>query len=84
VTECGGNYDVLNYLDPVTSTQLAGITNYLAGSTNSASGDTSAASKSLTAGGLVNRRSDGNLWSGACPAGSADTAASFPTTAAPP
>jgi hypothetical protein len=72
VTECGGNYDVLNYLDPVTSTQLAGITNYLAGSTNSASGDTSAASKSLTAGGLVSRRSDGALWSGTCPAGSAD------------
>jgi hypothetical protein len=73
VTECGGNYNVLNYLDPVTSTQLAGITNYLAGSTNSASGDTSAANKSLTAGGLVNRRSDGNLWSGACPAGTTDS-----------
>ncbi len=73
VSECGGNYDVLNYLDPVTSTQLAGITNYLTGSTNSASGDTSAATKSLTAGGLVNRRSDGSLWSGACPAGNSDT-----------
>jgi hypothetical protein len=73
VPECGGNYDVVNYLDPVTSTHLAGITNYLAGSTHSASGDTSAATKSLTAGGLVNRRGDGNLWAGACPAGSSDT-----------
>jgi hypothetical protein len=69
VAECGGNYTVTNYLDPVVATDLAGITNYLAGSTNSSSGITSAASKSLATGGAVNRRSDGTLWAGACPPG---------------
>jgi hypothetical protein len=39
VSQCGGNYNAANYLDPATSTSLAGITNYLAG-TNSASGST--------------------------------------------
>lgn len=39
VTQCGGNYNAVNYLDPATSTALAGITNYLAG-TNNASGIT--------------------------------------------
>jgi hypothetical protein len=39
VTQCGGNYNAANYLDPATSTALAGITNYLAG-TNNASGIT--------------------------------------------
>ena len=67
VTECGGNYVVGNYLDPVAASDLAGITNYLAGSTNSASGDTSAANKSLSASGAVSRHSDGTLWSGNCP-----------------
>lgn len=67
VNECGGNYVVSNYLDPVVATDLSGITNYLAGTTNSASGDTSAANKSLSAGGAVNRRSDGKLWAGSCP-----------------
>ncbi|BAO30647.1 hypothetical protein [Sulfuritalea hydrogenivorans] len=66
VTECGGNYVVGNYLDPVVATNLGGITNYLAGSTNNASGDTSAANKSLSAGGIINRRSDGALWAGNC------------------
>lgn len=73
VTECGGNYDVANYLDPVTSSQLAGITNYFAGSTNNASGDTSTSSKSLTLAGPIHRRTDGSLWSGDCPAASADS-----------
>jgi type II secretory pathway pseudopilin PulG len=66
VTECGGNYLVTNYLDPVVDTSLGGITNYLAG-TNSASGDTSAANKALSANSIVNRRSDATLWGGNCP-----------------
>ncbi|MDA8258928.1 MAG: hypothetical protein M0Z99_25385 [Betaproteobacteria bacterium] len=69
VTECGGNYVVSNYLDPSVASNLSGVTNYLAGSTNSASGDTASASKSLSAGGEVNRRSDGTLWAGNCPSG---------------
>jgi hypothetical protein len=39
VTQCGGNYDAANYLDPKTASALGGITNYLAG-TNNASGAT--------------------------------------------
>lgn len=39
VTQCGGNYNAANYLDPATATALGGITNYLAG-TNAASGNT--------------------------------------------
>lgn len=39
VTECGGNYNVANYLDPAVPAALGGVTNYLAG-TNSASGVT--------------------------------------------
>lgn len=66
VTECGGNYLVSNYLDPVVATNLGGITNYLGG-TNSASGDTSAANKALSANGAVNRRGNGTLWAGNCP-----------------
>ncbi len=72
VTECGGNYTASNYLDPVTSTQLAGVTNYLAGSTNAASGDASASAKSLTVAGAVSSRSGGTLWAGSCPAGSSE------------
>ncbi len=39
VTQCGGNYDARNYLDPTTATALVDVTNYLAGA-NSASGTT--------------------------------------------
>lgn len=39
VTQCGGNYNAVNYLDPFTATALGGVTNYLAG-TNAASGNT--------------------------------------------
>lgn len=39
VTQCGGNYNAANYLDPVTATALGGITNYLGGR-NAASGST--------------------------------------------
>lgn len=66
VDECGGNYAVTNYLDPVVASNLAGITNYLAGTTNSASGDSSATDKALSAGGSINRLSDGTLWAGNC------------------
>ncbi|MCF8175647.1 MAG: hypothetical protein K9K30_10440 [Burkholderiaceae bacterium] len=66
VTECGGNYVVANYLDPVVATDLGGVTNYLPG-TNGASGDTSGATKSLSAGGINNRRGNSSIWSGECP-----------------
>ena len=67
VTECGGNYVVSNYLDPAVATNLGGITNYLAG-TNKASDVTSPVTpKALSANGVVNRRSDGTLWTGNCP-----------------
>lgn len=39
VSQCGGNYNAVNYLDPAASTALDGVTNYLAG-TNAASGNT--------------------------------------------
>lgn len=71
VTQCGGNYAVNNYLDPSAAADLAGITNYLAGSVNSASGNSSVANKPLSSAGTVNRRSDGTLVAGICPAGSA-------------
>lgn len=41
VSECGGNYDARNYLDPFTATaNLNGITNYFSGTTNNATGPT--------------------------------------------
>lgn len=39
VSQCGGNYDARNYLDPANLAALGGISNYLAGA-NSASGST--------------------------------------------
>ncbi len=66
VSECGGNYVVSNYLDPMVASNLGGITNYLAG-TNNASGDTSTTNKSLSANSVVNRRTDGTLLPGNCP-----------------
>jgi hypothetical protein len=68
-SECGGNYDVKNYLDPDVAGALAGVTNYFGGSTNNASGDTSAADKSMTIQGAIQRRADATLWPQACPAG---------------
>lgn len=73
VAQCGGNYNVLNYLDPGTVGALAGTSNYFTGSTNNASGDTSAAVKSLSPQGAVQKASDGKLWPRACPAGAACT-----------
>lgn len=37
VSQCGGNYNAANYLDPGVTSALGGVTNYLAG-TNNASG----------------------------------------------
>jgi len=71
VTECGGNYDVSNYLDPFVATDLAGVTNYFGVpiNLNSASGNTSDPDypKSLSANGVINRRSDATLFAGNCP-----------------
>lgn len=39
VSQCGGNYDARNYLDPAIATALGGVTNYLGG-TNAASDST--------------------------------------------
>ena len=39
VSECGGNYDAANYLDPAVAAALGGVTNYLPG-INNASGAT--------------------------------------------
>jgi hypothetical protein len=39
VTQCGGNYNAANYLDPAIATALGGVTNYL-GLANNASGNT--------------------------------------------
>ena len=69
VTECGGNYDAKNYLDPSTATALGGVTNHFAGSTNNASGDTSGTAKLLSVQGAVLRKNDGTLWAGNCPQG---------------
>lgn len=69
VTQCGGNYDAANYLDPGTAGALAGLANYFGGSTNSASGDTSATAKALAIHGDIHRRNDGTLWSNGCPTG---------------
>lgn len=34
VTQCGGNYNAANYLDPASALALGGVTNYLAGTNN--------------------------------------------------
>jgi hypothetical protein len=80
VTQCGGNYDVANYLGPDTAGALAGVTNYFAGSTNNASGYTRDRTDDLlpgpnenkalfTQGKVFLRSTDNTLWPGACPAG---------------
>ena len=81
VSECGGNYDPKNYLDPADTAELAAIA-ALAGTVNffpvadSASPDkpwsgrsaavTSAANKEFSIGGITNRRSDATLWANGC------------------
>jgi hypothetical protein len=76
VTECGGNYNVENYLDPSTTTALGGVTNYFHGAsypsdgvTNNSFGDTSAIVKPVASHGGILANSGGNLWPDACPTG---------------
>jgi hypothetical protein len=74
VTECGGNYDVANYLGPDTLGALNGVTNYFGNpatpNDNNAFGVTSATIKAATTQGMIFRRGDSTLWPDACPAGS--------------
>lgn len=66
VTQCGGNYDARNYLDPHTAAALGGISNYLAGTNNaSAVTDADAGRKALTTQGRV-FASGGNFLPNAC------------------
>jgi hypothetical protein len=69
VSECGGNYDVANYLDADTADALTGINNYFSGSINHASSPVGAADniKKVTMQGIIYRRDDGTLWANACP-----------------
>jgi hypothetical protein len=69
VSECGGNYDARNYLDPGTAATLGGATNYFAAATNAASGDTSATPKALSVQGVVQQAGDNTLWPGGCSPG---------------
>ncbi|MES2237006.1 MAG: hypothetical protein V4500_04530 [Pseudomonadota bacterium] len=82
VSECSGNYDAKNYLDPTTATALGDVTNYLAGTNNASgvTGDTNPANdpdtpKTLSTQGIVNRQSDGRLWPSQCPTGASCTIA---------
>ncbi|HPB90814.1 MAG TPA: hypothetical protein PLD80_04780 [Rugosibacter sp.] len=75
-SECGGNYDAKNYLDPATLAALNGVTNYLSGTNNATgiTGDSNPANdpdpaKSLTIQGDIHRQTDGRLWPGQCPVG---------------
>lgn len=65
VTECGGNYDANNYIDPATSPAFTG--------TNNARGNTSAQAKPLSMQGTILVTSSGNFWQNNCPAGSTCT-----------
>ena len=78
VTECGGNYDVKNYLDPNDGTSLGGISNFFSGATNSATGDTTALAaglKKLSAQGTIQRDSALKLWPRSCAGNSCTTVA---------
>lgn len=81
VSQCGGNYDAINYLDPYTASALGGVTNYLAG-TNAASGstgDSNPANDPDTPKGLLARGnvfiSGSNYFPNVCPSGADCTAA---------
>lgn len=69
VTQCGGNYDAKNYLDPGTAAALGSVSNYLAGATNNASGVTDAGTPKAiaTRGKIV--ASGSSFWPDACPGG---------------
>jgi type II secretory pathway pseudopilin PulG len=71
VTECGGNYNAKNYLDPENATSLGSVINFFSGATNSATGATTALAaglKKFSTQGIVQRDSSANLWSPSCPA----------------
>ncbi len=68
VTQCGGNYDVANYLDPGTVAALGGVTNYLAGTNNASAVTDPAAPKALSAAGKVFAAA-GNLLPMSCQSG---------------
>jgi hypothetical protein len=67
VSECGGNYNVANYLDPGTAGALAGVSNYFSGTANNATSSAGANVKQVSTQGIISRRNDGTLWSNACP-----------------
>jgi hypothetical protein len=76
VTECGGNYDAKNYLDPASAMALGGVTNYLSGANNAsgATGDSNPDNdpdtpKAMSIQGAVQKDGDGKLWLGGCPSG---------------
>ena len=68
MTQCGGNYDVANYLDPGTVAALGGMTNYLAGTNNASAVTDPAAPKALSAAGKVFAAA-GNLLPMSCQSG---------------
>lgn len=74
VTQCGGNYDARNYLDPHTATALGGVTNYLAGTNNASAVTDPNAPKPLSLQGRV-FASGGNFLPNACTGGDCDLVA---------
>ncbi|MBK7686977.1 MAG: hypothetical protein IPJ25_14070 [Rhodocyclaceae bacterium] len=78
VTECGGNYDVKNYLDPNDAASLGTVSNFFSGATNSATGDTTALAaglKKLSAQGVIQKDSASKLWPRSCSANNCTTVA---------
>lgn len=76
VTECGGNYDVKNYLDPADGVSLGAVTNFFSGTTNSATGTTTALDaglKQFSAQGNIQRDAASKLWPRECASGSCST-----------
>ena len=76
VTECGGNYDARNYLDPRDGTSLGAVSNFFAGATNSATGTTTALDaglKKFSSQGTIQQDTATKLWSHNCAAGSCST-----------
>lgn len=73
VTQCGGNYEVRNYLDPETASALGGVTHWFAGSTHGATGPTGDSDpsndpdppKAFSLAGRV-LEAGGRLWSSGC------------------
>lgn len=68
VDTCGGNYSAKNYLDPSVATTLGTVSNYFEAATNQASQATLADAPKAMLAVPIQKRSDGNLWSGRnCP-----------------